>query len=306
MEHPWSLKWKLMEIATEIIWHMSERSRALKMSWRRSWNSREQKGLSFKQAGGVCGADSQRSLPRNVRQAAHIKKKASQKDPSVHKDPLASILELQKSTFPGFIRGVTCNDLPTVTLFTDRQIDNLIKFCCHARPGWVSELGVDVTFQLGPFYLLVTTFRNTMLEAKRSLNAPAFPGPLMISTIVVKKAPKPSIPPPTAPLVLKEISGGIRKCAGCCKPLLTSIPGYDAEQDKTFCFGRFESYTYFNKADKCHKVATSTRHYHLNPVCAMGKLAAWRFSSCYHRWRIWLPFAMRSNTEREQGYMNTE
>ena len=62
-------------------------------------------------------------------------------------------------------------------------------------------------------------------------------------------------------------SGGIRKCAGCCKPLLTGIPGYDAEQDKRFCFGRFESYTYFNKTDKCHKVATSTRHYHLNPVC---------------------------------------
>ena len=71
---------------------------------------------TVKQAGGVCGADSQSSLPRNVRQAAHIKKKASQKDPSVHKDPLASILELQKSTFPGFIRDVTCNDLPTVTL----------------------------------------------------------------------------------------------------------------------------------------------------------------------------------------------
>ena len=29
-------------------------------------------------------------------------------------------------------------------------------------------------------------------------------------TIVIKKAPKPSIPPPTAPLVVKEISGGIR------------------------------------------------------------------------------------------------
>lgn len=46
---------------------------------------------TVKQAGGVCGADSQSSLPRNVRQAAHIKKKASQKDPSVHKDPLSSV-----------------------------------------------------------------------------------------------------------------------------------------------------------------------------------------------------------------------
>ena len=135
---------------------------------------------TVQQAGGVCGAESQGSLPRNVRQAIHLKYKESRKVPSASKDPLASVLELQKSTFPGFIRDVTCNDLPTVTLFTDRQMDNLIKFCCHSRPGWVSELGVDVTFQLGPFYLLVTTFRNTLLEAKRSSNAPAFPGPMMI------------------------------------------------------------------------------------------------------------------------------
>ena len=101
----------------------------------------------------------------------------------------------------------------------------------------------------------------------QNVNEDFFSEALNDTTIVIKKAPKPSIPPPTAPLVVKEINGGIRKCAGCCKPLLTSIPGYDAEQDKTFCFGRFESYTYFNKADKCHKVATSTRHYHLNPVC---------------------------------------
>ena len=31
-------------------------------------------------------------------------------------DPLAGVLELQKSTFPGFICDVTCNDLPTVML----------------------------------------------------------------------------------------------------------------------------------------------------------------------------------------------
>lgn len=82
----------------------------------------------------------------------------------------------------------------------------------------------------------------------QNVNEDLFSEALNDTTIVIKKAPKPGISPPTAPLVLKEISGGIRKCAGCCKPLLTSIPGYDAEQDKTFCFGRFESCTYFNKA----------------------------------------------------------
>ena len=135
---------------------------------------------TVKQAGGVSGAESQGSLPSNSWQAAHIKKKEATS--SVQStDPLASVLELPKNTFPGFIRDVRCNDLPTFTLFTDRQVDNVITLCCHGRPGWVSdELGVDVTFQIGPFYLLVTTFRNTMLEAKRSSRSPAFLGPLMI------------------------------------------------------------------------------------------------------------------------------
>ena len=39
-----------------------------------------------------------------------------------------------------------------------------MKFCCHDRVNEVSELGVDVTFQLGPFYVLVTSFKNTVLR----------------------------------------------------------------------------------------------------------------------------------------------
>lgn len=74
-------------------------------------------------------------------------------------DPFLAVLELQKSTFPGFIREVVCNnDLPTITLHTDSQLDNIIKFCCYKKTGLVSELGLDVTFQLGPLYVLTTTY----------------------------------------------------------------------------------------------------------------------------------------------------
>lgn len=132
---------------------------------------------TVKQAGGVCGAESPSSLLRNTRQAAKEErgkvKYASNRSPGSHS-------RAAESTFPGFIRDMTCNDLPTVMLFTDRQVDNLVKFCCLMKPGLVSELGVDLTFQLGPFYVLVTTFQNTMLEAKPSYRSPPFPGPLMI------------------------------------------------------------------------------------------------------------------------------
>lgn len=77
------------------------------------------------------------------------------------------------------------------------------------------------------------------------------------TTVVKRKAAKPSIPVPAAPLVLKVIARGIRKCAGCRKPISKVIPGYDAEQDRTMCFGRFGTYRHY----------PTTRHYHLNPVC---------------------------------------
>lgn len=55
-----------------------------------------------------------------------------------------------------------------------------MKFCCHDRESQVSELGVYVTFRLGPFYVLVTSFRNTTLRVKRANNHPSFLGPVMI------------------------------------------------------------------------------------------------------------------------------
>ena len=50
-----------------------------------------------------------------------------------------------------------------MTLYTDRQIDNIVVFCCHENTGLVSELGLDITFLLGLCYVLVSTYGNTLL-----------------------------------------------------------------------------------------------------------------------------------------------
>ena len=65
-------------------------------------------------------------------------------------------------------------------MFTDKQVNDIIKFCCHQQPGFVCELGADITFQLGPFYLLVTTYKHTQLQVKGSNHSPSFLGPVMI------------------------------------------------------------------------------------------------------------------------------
>ena len=129
---------------------------------------------TLKDVGGVSKCESERSLPRNTRQMRYLKKSANKEQTAQSRDPLASLIELQKSILPGFVREITCNGLPSVILFTDQQIDNMIRFCC------LKELGVDLTFQLGPFYLLVTTFKNTLLKVKGSEHCPTFVGPMMV------------------------------------------------------------------------------------------------------------------------------
>ena len=104
----------------------------------------------------------------------YLKKRASKAQTAQSRDPLASLIELQMSILPGSVREITCNDLPSVILFTDQQIDNM------KQKNFVSELGVDLTFQLGPFYLLVTTFKNTLLKAKGSEHCPTFVGLMMV------------------------------------------------------------------------------------------------------------------------------
>ena len=53
-------------------------------------------------------------------------------------------------------------------LFADEQLAHTANFCCNDIDGHKSILYADVTFQLGPFFVLVTSYRNTMHYTKRS------------------------------------------------------------------------------------------------------------------------------------------
>ena len=78
---------------------------------------------------------------------------------------------------------------------------------------------------------------------------------------------KPSYPLPSAPIVIKSISGGIRRCAGCQKPLSSIIEGYNEKDDKLYCFGCFEAYNFWNKSTLRYQATTSPCHNQHNPVC---------------------------------------
>ena len=87
------------------------------------------------------------------------------------------------------------------------------------------------------------------------------------TTVVITKAVRPDDPPPAAPLIIKKISGNIRRCAGCSKPLSSRVEGFWGDHDSKYCCGRYEAYYYWNKGSNSYQLSSGTRHYHINPVC---------------------------------------
>lgn len=77
----------------------------------------------------------------------------------------------------------------------------------------------------------------------------------------------PENPIASAPLVLKKIGRRIKTCSGCQKSITSTVQGFSAQDDKCYCFGRFEMYKYWSKPAKSYKRTASMRHFHLNPVC---------------------------------------
>ena len=67
-----------------------------------------------------------------------------------------------------------------VVLATKPQIAYLVKYCCH--PKSFSVFGIDVTNDIGDFFVTTTTYRHLTLIDKESQAHPNFPGPMMIHT----------------------------------------------------------------------------------------------------------------------------
>ena len=134
------------------------------------------------EVGGLEHCNSVGQLPRNERQVKYLKGECQ---PRKVEDPIFQITEKMKEQSQGekFIRAYSLDDdSPKVILFTDEQLDDIANFCCSDIEGHKSILNVDGTFQLGPFFVLVTSYRNTTLYTKNA-NPPVCPvllGPIML------------------------------------------------------------------------------------------------------------------------------
>ena len=138
--------------------------------------------------GGVLGASAPGQLPRDEKQVTNFKAKetlASRSSTlSIGRDAAADdlFLVMQKaySEDPSkrFVRAVNAAPEPAIVVSTDRQLQDLSRFCCNSFE--FCPLTVDPTFCLGSFDVTLITYRHLLLQSKRYGNPPIFIGPCCI------------------------------------------------------------------------------------------------------------------------------
>ena len=130
----------------------------------------------FEAAGGITECKSISEEPRNKTQIYNARRNSNSKE---GKDEIFDLLELlkqhQSTNDKGFLREVLIGSSPCAILASQKQLDNIVRFCCQEHD--FSVLGIDATFNLGDFYVTLTTYRNIFLRKPSTKKLPVFLGP---------------------------------------------------------------------------------------------------------------------------------
>lgn len=79
-----------------------------------------------------------------------------------------------------FVRSVSIDPTPSCILASESQLRDLKRFCTD--PAECCVLGIDSTFDLGKFYVTITTYRYLHVENRSSGKSPVFFGPVYVHT----------------------------------------------------------------------------------------------------------------------------
>ena len=116
----------------------------------------------------MLGASSASELPRNRRQVYNSHRVMSTSIVNNKVDPIFELVqECKLDLLPGgrgFIRSVNFETGPSCVLALDDQLKNVVRFCTNPRAS--SVFGIDPTFNLGKFYVTLTTFTYTQVTNK--------------------------------------------------------------------------------------------------------------------------------------------
>ena len=135
----------------------------------------------FEAAGGIDNSKSMSEEPRNksrVYNACKSVKSESGQDKDEIFDLLSLLKEHQAMEEGGFLKEVQIGSTPCAILASKRQLNNVVMYCC--QPTQFSVSGIDAKFELGDFYVTLTTYINPSLRNCRTNSSPVFLGPTFI------------------------------------------------------------------------------------------------------------------------------
>ena len=141
------------------------------------------------EVGGVLEAIAPGQLPRDEKQITNYKARVTLEQrqsclPGTSRDAAADDLFMimhkcyTEDPSKKFVRAVNAAPEPAVVVTTDRQLQDVTRFCTTAFD--FCPLTVDPTFNLGDFDVTIITYRHLLLQSKRYKNPPVFIGPCCI------------------------------------------------------------------------------------------------------------------------------
>ena len=138
----------------------------------------------YDDVGGILEATSKSELLRNRRQVYNMQHSSASCTTTSKADPIFELIQqCRVDHMPGgrkFIRSVNFENSPSCVIATDSQLSNVAKFC--STPSSHCVWGVDPTFNMGKFYVTVTTYTYTHVVRKCNNVSPTFFGPMFIHT----------------------------------------------------------------------------------------------------------------------------
>ena len=133
-----------------------------------------------KKVGGLTGASAVSQLPRKTKQVYNVKNMKAKSMGNIREDPLfwslnSMEMEDDERFHQQFIKTA---GTATHLLFNLRQVNDIKNFRTDFGKSLV--LSVNVTFNLGPFWAVVTTYQNLILRHKGQQNHPVMIGPVAL------------------------------------------------------------------------------------------------------------------------------
>ena len=140
-------------------------------------------GLLLEEKGGIKNVCSSGDIARDRQQATNLRRSVKEKEKKIASCsyPLLTVIDRckleQRDPKLTFIREVSSAPEMLVILANGFQVDEVKRFCTN--PAKFCVLGVDVTFNIGDYYVCLTTYRDLMLKTKSGIH-PVMLGPILL------------------------------------------------------------------------------------------------------------------------------